>query len=28
VISLAELPPTVSLQSDGTWEMGGMAHAA
>jgi flagellar biosynthesis protein FlhA len=28
VISLAELPPTVTLQSDGMWEMGGLAHAA
>jgi flagellar biosynthesis protein FlhA len=29
VISLAELPPQVTLQSAGTWEMhGGMQHAA
>jgi flagellar biosynthesis protein FlhA len=28
VVSLAELPPSVTLQSAGTWEMGGLAHAA
>jgi flagellar biosynthesis protein FlhA len=29
VVSLAELPPQVTLQSAGTWEMdGGMRHAA